>query len=84
MGEGRVNDLTTQPITKERRLALLLADGTGDYDFVHAVVIEESVYLEGHVNRYDHKRRAEDLARYVGFRDVKNSLRVMPGGPAIL
>jgi osmotically-inducible protein OsmY len=71
--------LTTQPITRERRLALLLADGTGDYDFVRAVAIEESVYLEGRVTSYEHKRHAEDLARYVGFRDVKNSLRVMPG-----
>ena len=73
------SDLTTQPVTRERRLALLLADGTGDFDFVHALAIQEILYLEGHVNSYEHKRRAEALARYVGFREINNGLRVMPG-----
>ncbi|MPZ50212.1 MAG: BON domain-containing protein [Dehalococcoidia bacterium] len=75
-----LGNLTTKPIDKQLRLALLLADGTGDYDFVHAVAIQEVVYLEGHVPSYEHKRRAEELAQYVGFGEVRNALRVMPGG----
>ena len=72
-------ELTTEPVTRERRLALLLADGTGDFDFVRSVTLEETVYLEGHVPSYEHKRRAEDLARYVGFMEVHNALRIFPG-----
>jgi hypothetical protein len=74
-----VDHLTTQPVDKERRLALLLADGTGDYDFVQAIAIEETLYLDGHVPSYEHMRRAEQLARYVGYADIRNALRVMPG-----
>jgi hypothetical protein len=70
--------LTTQPVDRERRLALLLADGTGDYDFVHAVAVQGVLYLEGHVPSYEHKRRAEELARYVGFEEVNNALRIYP------
>jgi len=73
-----VNGLTTQEMNKERRLALLLADGTGDFDFVRALALEEMVYLEGHVKRYEHKQRAEELTRYVGFAGVRNALRVYP------
>ena len=71
--------MTTQRINEERRLALLLADGTGDFDFVRAVTLEEKVYLEGHVKSYEHKQRAEELAHYVGFQDVRNALRIFPG-----
>jgi hypothetical protein len=71
--------VTTQPIDRQRRLALLLADGTGDFDFVHAITMEGIVYLEGHVLSYEQKRRAEELARYVGFDQVHNALRVVPG-----
>jgi hypothetical protein len=71
--------LTTQPVTRELRLALLLADGTGDYDFVRAAGVQDMCYLEGHVTRYELKRRAEELARYVGYREVTNGIRVMPG-----
>ena len=70
--------MTTQPVNKERRLALLLADGTGDFDFVRAVALQGTVYLEGHVPSFEHKSRAEELARYVGFADVRNALRVFP------
>ena len=66
-------------MNKERRLALLLADGTGDFDFVRAVAFEETVYLEGHVNSLEHKRRAEEIARYVGYAEVRNALHVFPG-----
>lgn len=71
--------MTTQPINKERRLALLLADGTGNFDFVRAVALEAIIYLEGHVKSYEHKQRAEELAHYVGFLDVRNALRIFPG-----
>jgi hypothetical protein len=74
--------LTTQPVDRERRLALLLADGTGDYDFVRAVAIGDMVYLEGHVKSLPHKQRAEELAEYVGFREVQNALRIFPEGEA--
>lgn len=70
--------MTTQEVNRERRLALLLADGTGDFDFVHAVAFENMVYLEGHVDAYEHKRHAEELARYVGFAEVENALRIYP------
>ncbi|HLF77794.1 MAG TPA: BON domain-containing protein [Dehalococcoidia bacterium] len=70
--------MATQEVNRERRLALLLADGTGDFDFVRAVVFENMVYLEGHVRTYTHKRHAEELARYVGFAQVKNALRIYP------
>jgi hypothetical protein len=64
---------------KERRLALLLADGTGDFDFVRAIAIEGRVVLEGYVKTHHHKQRAEELARYVGFRTIVNTIRVYPG-----
>jgi hypothetical protein len=70
-------------MNKERRLALLLADGTGNYDFVRAVVFEDTVILEGHVHAYKHKRRAEELARYVGFSSVLNTLRIHPSGDEV-
>jgi hypothetical protein len=61
---------------KEHRLALLLADGTGDFDFVRAAVIQNWVVLEGKVKAYKDKERAEELARYVGFDAVVNTIRV--------
>jgi osmotically-inducible protein OsmY len=61
---------------KERRLALLLADGTGDFDFVRAVAIQNWVVLEGKVKTSRDKERAEEIARYVGFDAVVNSIRV--------
>jgi len=70
--------VTTGPMTKLRRLALLLADGTGDFDFVAMDSFDGTIYLEGHVPSYGHKRRAEELARYVGFDEVRNGLRVFP------
>lgn len=70
--------MTTQQMNRERRLALLLANGTGNFDFVRAVAFEDTAYLEGHVKSYEHKRRAEELARYVGFATVQNTLRVYP------
>jgi osmotically-inducible protein OsmY len=73
-----VTNLTTQPVTKEKRLALLLADGTGDFDFVRSTALEEVLHLEGHVPSYEHKRRAEELAHHVGFEEVHNALRVFP------
>jgi hypothetical protein len=76
-----LGDLTTQPIDKQKRLALLLADGSGHYDFVRAVAIEEVVFLEGHVPSYEHKRRSEELALYVGFDEIRNALRIFPGDP---
>lgn len=63
-------------IDKERRLALLLADGTGDFDFVLAVAIQNVIILEGKVKDYRDKERAEEFARYVGFDDVMNTIRV--------
>jgi hypothetical protein len=36
-----------------------------------------TVFLED-VGAYEHKRRAEELARYVGFAEVKNALRIYP------
>ena len=70
--------MTTQEVNRERRLALLLADGTGNFDFVRAVAFEDTAYLEGHVRSYEHKLRAEELAHYVGFNTVQNTLRVYP------
>jgi hypothetical protein len=70
--------MTTQPIDRERRLALLLADGSGNFDFVRIVQFEDSVILEGRVGEYGHKRRAEELAEYVGFHDIKNAIRIVP------
>jgi hypothetical protein len=64
---------------KERRLALLLADGTGDHDFVRALAIQNYLVLEGHVKDYRLKERAEELAKYVGFEAVVNTIRVHPG-----
>jgi hypothetical protein len=74
-----IREVTTQPVDRLRRLALLLADGTGNYDFVHAMAVETAIILEGHVPSYEYKRRAEELARYVGFDVVHNALRVIPG-----
>jgi osmotically-inducible protein OsmY len=68
----------TTSVERERRLALLLADGTGDFDFVRALAIGDSVYLQGHVKALEPKRRAEELAKYVGFQEVQNALRVFP------
>jgi hypothetical protein len=68
--------------TKEKRLALLLADGTGDFDFVRARAILNWVVLEGHVAMYSDKERAEELARYVGFTEIVNTVRVYPGNNA--
>ena len=70
--------MTTQAMNKERRLALLLADGTGNFDFVRALAFEDTAYLEGHVKSYEHKYRAEELARHVGFTTVQNTVRVYP------
>jgi hypothetical protein len=64
---------------KEKRLALLLADGTGDFDFVRARAILNWVVLEGHVTKYRDKERAEELARYVGFQGIVNTIRIHPG-----
>jgi osmotically-inducible protein OsmY len=61
---------------KEHRLALLLADGTGDFDFVRAVAVQNWVVLEGTVRRSHDKERAEELARHVGFEAVVNTIRV--------
>jgi hypothetical protein len=61
---------------KERRLALLLADGTGDFDFVRAMPIQNWVVLEGKVKGYRDKERAKELAHYVGFDAVVNTIRV--------
>lgn len=74
--------MTTQPINREKRLALLLADGSGDFDFVHAIALEDVLYLEGHVTKYKDKVKAEQLALYVGFRDVRNALHVYPASQA--
>ncbi|HWO73377.1 MAG TPA: BON domain-containing protein [Dehalococcoidia bacterium] len=70
--------MTTGPMNKLRRLALLLADGTGVFDFVELEAFDDIVYLEGHVPSYESKRRAEELARYVGFTDIRNGIRVHP------
>jgi len=67
-----------EELAKERRLALLLADGTGDFDFVRAASIQNWVVLEGHVKRVRNKERAEELAHYVGFDAVVNTLRIYP------
>jgi len=67
---------------REKRLALLLADGTGDFDFVHLAAFEAMVILKGHVNSHVAKQKAEDLARYVGFTNVVNELRVYPESEA--
>jgi hypothetical protein len=64
---------------KARRLALLLADGTGDFDFVQAVAIQNRLVLEGHVKEYRLKQRAEELAKYVGFAAIENTIRIHPG-----
>ena len=63
---------------KEKRLALLLADGTGDFDFVRAKAISNWVVLEGRVKKYRDKKQAEELARYVGFTGIVNTIRVKP------
>jgi len=63
---------------KERRLALLLADGSGDFDYCRAVAFESMVILQGHVTSFEAKQQAESLARYVGFARVLNALRVFP------
>jgi hypothetical protein len=73
---------------RERRLALLLADGTGDFDFVRVFAIQTWVVLEGHVKAYRDKERAEELARHVGFEAIANTIRVHPdstklGGTAV-
>ena len=69
---------------RERRLALLLADGSGDFDYCRAVAFESMVILQGHVTSFEAKQQAESLARYVGFARVLNALRVFPskGAPA--
>jgi hypothetical protein len=36
-------------VSREKRLALLLADGSGDFDFVRAIAFQDMVILEGHV-----------------------------------
>ena len=74
--------MTTGPIDRQRRLALLLADGSGDYDFVSAIAVLDVVYLEGRVTSYAQKQHAEDLARHVGFDEVRNMVRVVPGEDA--
>ena len=61
---------------KERRLALLLADGSGDFDFVRVFGIQNWVVLEGKVKRYGDKERAEAIARDVGFASIVNTIRV--------
>ena len=64
---------------KENRLALLLADGTGDFDYVHCFAVSEtSVILRGRVASYALKQKAEVLAQYVGFTDITDALRVTP------
>jgi osmotically-inducible protein OsmY len=72
--------VTTTPVDRGRRLALLLADGSGDFDFIRLAAFEDTVILEGRVPSYEHKRRASDMAEYVGFEDVRNLLRVVPAG----
>jgi hypothetical protein len=42
------------------------------------VAFEDTAYLEGHVKSYQHKLRVEELAHYVGFNTVQNTLRVYP------
>jgi hypothetical protein len=65
-------------LERTRRLALLLADGTGEFDFVQVVGFGELVYLEGRVSDHSYKVKAEQLARYVGFVDIRNAIRVLP------
>jgi hypothetical protein len=68
----------TESRIKELRLALLLADGTGDFDFVRVFAVEEAIYLDGYVKSEKSRDRAEELARYVGFREIQNYIRLMP------
>ena len=68
----------TESSIKELRLALLLADGTGDFDYVRVFAIDEAIYLDGYVTAEKSRERAEELARYVGFEQVHNFIRLMP------
>ena len=63
---------------REIRLAYLLADGSGDFDFARILAFKDLAYLVGHVKSAERKCRAEELARYVGFREVDNRLMVIP------
>lgn len=79
-GARRLDHVEGQPDgeERERRLALLLADGSGDFDFCRAVAFESMVILQGYVTSYEAKQKAEALARHVGFTRVLNALRVYP------
>jgi osmotically-inducible protein OsmY len=63
---------------RELRIALLLADGTGDFDFVRVFTIGETIYLDGYVKTPKHKVHAEEIAHYVGFEAIENFIRLMP------
>jgi hypothetical protein len=76
---SRFEAITEFGIEKEQRLALLLADGTGDFDYVHCFALDEStVVLRGSVASYALKQKAESLAQYAGFTDVMDALRITP------
>jgi hypothetical protein len=70
--------MTTQPMTMERRLALLLADGSGDFDFIDLHAAGGTLWLEGEVRTYALERKAVELAEKVGFTRVLNRIRVIP------
>jgi hypothetical protein len=76
--KNETRTLRADDLSKERRLALLLADGSGNFDYVRAFASENVVHLQGHVASYGLKREAGELARHVGFTRVNNAIRILP------
>ena len=62
----------------ERELALLLVSAREEFGRVRLQVEEDKLILEGFVQSYELKRRAEELARKAGFESIENTLRVLP------
>jgi hypothetical protein len=70
--------MTAEPVSMERRLALLLADGSGDFDFIELHSMGETLWLEGDVPTYALEEKAVQLAEKVGFSRIINRIRVIP------
>src|SRR5687768_7946980 len=67
-------------MSRERRLVLALADGTGDFDLVRVFMLDDMVILDGYVEGHDASLRADARARNLGFTSVMNLLITHPQG----
>ena len=67
-----------EELAAERRIALLLADGTGDFDHVRACCFHDLLILRGYVRSMEARERAQEIAKGAGFTTVINDISIRP------